>query len=462
MGGGDFAGAKSGTHTAAKNRPFRVCVHTLGCRVNQSESAMYADYFKGAGFEVVEDGTPADLMLVNSCALTEFAEAKTRRAIKFFRKRNPSARVYVTGCYAQTNPSELLKIGVDGVVSNAQKRSAAQAAADDFMAALSGKARQAAAVSGETSFEAEREKLKNPDLSDLGFFGVSKISDRVSLKIQDGCDNACAYCIIPRARGLPRSRGVDEILSDAKNLAMRGAREITLTGINMAKFSGSLADLIERISEIPEILRIGMGSLEPPLAEVERLCALMNAEGSKLAKHFHVSLQSACDKTLKNMRRKYSVEEFFGMVDFIKGKNPRISVGTDVICGFPEETHGDFLECRNRIEKSALSFLHVFTFSARKGTLAASRPQIPLAERRARSDDLRLLGARIGAKFYETLVGSEDFALLENRLNTGEYMARLSNFVQVRVRNLPLGMKNEMVKVRVLPAKNGVFCAEPV
>lgn len=442
-----------------KSASFRVCIFTLGCRVNQSESDMFADYFRTQNFEVVDEKSEADLMLVNSCALTEFAEAKTRRAIKFFKKRNPQARVYVTGCYAQTSPESLRKVGVDLVISNVQKKNTARIACDDFLLTISGRSSNFSSQNF-TSFEVELSATSNADLKDLGFLHSHTLSDRINLKIQDGCDNACAYCIIPRARGLPRSRDFADIIQDAKNLANRGVREIILTGINMSKFSGSIADLVEEISKIPEIYRIGLGSLEPPVKEVERLCELMSLPEAKLAKHFHISLQSACDKTLQNMRRKYSVKDFFEMLDFIKSKNPKISVGTDIICGFPEETDEDFFETKSTLENSQLSFIHVFTFSARKGTLAALKKPLPLPVRKARSDELRLVAKNLSDKFYNSLVGSEEFALLENRLPSGDYLAHTSNYMQVRIANLTGGLKNTMKKVRILPQKDGQYFAE--
>ena len=274
---------------------IRAKVFTLGCRVNQSESAMIEDALVAQGAVLAGDSDGADLLIVNSCALTEIAEAKTRRAIKNFKRKNPAAKVCVTGCYAQTNPEALLDFGVDKIVSNADKNRAAKLALELFFRLEKSALCRFDKSRLFTSFEAEAKALAKSDFPDSGFVGDFAISDRMNLKIQDGCDNACAYCIIPRARGLPRSRKIADIVNDANNLVSRGAREIILTGINISKFDGSLADLIEELSRIKELLRIGIGSLEPPVKDLDRLVKIMSQSGSKLAKHFHVSLQSASD-----------------------------------------------------------------------------------------------------------------------------------------------------------------------
>lgn len=426
---------------------IRAKVFTLGCRVNQSESAMIEDALVAEGAVLAGDSDGADLLIVNSCALTEIAEAKTRRAIKNFKRKNPAAKVCVTGCYAQTNPEALLDFGVDKVVSNADKNRAAKLALELFLRPEKSALCRFDKSRLFSSFEAEAKALAKSDFPDSGFVGDFAISDRMNLKIQDGCDNACAYCIIPRARGLPRSRKIADIVNDAKNLVSRGAREIILTGINISKFDGSLADLVEELSRIKELLRIGIGSLEPPVKDLDRLVKIMSQSGSKLAKHFHVSLQSASDKVLKNMRRNYGVADFFDMLNFIKSEDSDISVGTDVICGFPDESEEDFEETLRNIEQSKLSFLHVFTYSPRPRTLAALKRQIPFAIRRARADRLRLVGEELNRRFFESQIGKIREVLLENQLSSGDYLGYTENYLQVAVNISEPGLKNTLRKV---------------
>ena len=222
-----------------------------------------------------------------------------------------------------------------------------------------------------------------------------------------------------------------------------------------------MADLTDELSAIKGLKRIGLGSIEPPVKELEKLCARMSDSSHKLARHFHISLQSACDKTLKSMRRKYSVGEFFGMLDFIKSAVENIGVGTDVICGFPGETEDDFLETFENIKNSRLNFLHVFTFSPRPKTLAFAMPQIPLPLRRSRADKLRGLGAELKRKFFAEQEGKEELVLLENQIPGGFYLGHASNYIQTAVKIKEGGLKNRMCRVKLgKPLGSGRINAE--
>lgn len=412
-------------------------VFTLGCRVNQAESAMIEDALRAAGFTVVSKNENANLVVVNSCALTEFAESKTRRAIKSFKKNH--AFVCATGCLAQTNSASLIKSGADSVISNVEKFELVEILLSDFF-------KPSCRVQA-NSFEGE---LKHAKLSDLKYSGNFPISDRMNLKIQDGCDNACAYCIIPRARGLPKSRSIKDIVADAKNLVSRGAREIILTGINMSKFDASLVDLVDELNAIPELLRIALGSLEPPVPSLEPLAQRMADSGHKLAKHFHISLQSASDKILADMRRKYSVGEFFDALKTIKNIDSEIAIGSDVICGFPTETEADFEETCKNIKASELSFLHVFTYSPRPNTLAEKMPTLPLQIRKERADRLRIIANSLSDKFFEQMRGKIFNLLLENQISNGDYLGYTENYIQCAVKINEEGFKNKMAQVKIL------------
>ena len=418
----------------------RAYLHTLGCRVNQSESAMFADALANAGFEILETNDCADLIILNSCALTEFAEAKTRRALKNFKKKNPKVFVCATGCYAQTNAESLHNAGADCVISNLEKGTLVELLLSDYY--------KGGCFVEKNSFEGERSLCKRI-AADVGFSGVDELSDRMNLKIQDGCDNACAYCIIPRARGLPRSRKISDIIADARNLVSRGVREIVLTGINMSKFDSSIVGLCDRLNDIADLRRIAIGSLEPPVRELEKLAQRMSDGGHKLAKHFHISLQSASDNVLKAMRRKYSVAEFLDAIKIVKEIDSSIAIGTDIICGFPTETEEDFEETLRNVENSGLSFLHVFTYSARPNTLAAQMKAPPLAERKARADKLRVLGEELRCDFLKSRVGQRAEVLLENRLKTGEYLGYTENYIPCEIAIPQAGLKNRMAEVSI-------------
>lgn len=429
----DFAGAR------------RAAVFALGCRVNHSEAAMMADELERAGWRPVSFSDSAPLLILNSCALTEFAEAKTRRAIKAFKRRNPGARVCAAGCYAQTSPGALAAAGADIVVPNTEKAAAVRIALDMMEGRdVSRFAPEPACGGGLGAFRAGGGVEPDP-----GFSAGFPVLDRMGLKIQDGCDNACAYCIIPRARGGPRSRTFSEIMRDAENLVSRGVREITLTGINMSKFDGSLAALADALDGIDGLYRVSLGSLEPPVPEFEALVERMADPSHKLARHFHISLQSASDTVLRRMRRSYSVSDFFSAVDFAKGADAGIGIGTDIICGFPGEGEAEFGETLRNISSSGLSFLHVFTYSPRPGTAAAREKPEALSVRKARADRLRREGRALLSRFIASLEGAEDDMLLEKPGPGGVYPGYLSNYVPARVEIPEKGLRNALARVRV-------------
>ena len=268
--------------------PLKIAIYNLGCRVNAYESFALADIARARGLEVVPWGEKADFAVVNSCALTVLAQAKTRQAIRNFARANPDSPIAVTGCYAQIAPGEVGKISNVKIVAGNPSKSGV---IDMLLSAAgAGNAEKSAPATGEFS------------VSDCGF-----IDDRVNLKIQDGCDNCCSYCVIPQARGRPRSRSFGEIIEDAKNLAARGAREITLTGINITKFStpdGGLVELVDALDKIGGLSRIRIGSIEPQDMPVDALLERAADDSHKLQPHFHVCAQSLCDRVLKAMRRK--------------------------------------------------------------------------------------------------------------------------------------------------------------
>ena len=336
--------------------PLKIAIYNLGCRVNAYESFALADIARARGLEVVPWGEKADFAVVNSCALTVLAQAKTRQAIRIFARANPDSPIAVTGCYAQIAPGEVGKISNVKIVAGNPSKSGV---IDMLLSAAgAGNAEKTEPATGEFS------------VSECGF-----IDDRVNLKIQDGCDNCCSYCVIPRARGRPRSRGFGEILEDAKNLAARGAREITLTGINITKFSapeGGLVELVDALDEIGGLSRIRIGSIEPQDMPIDALLERAADNSHKLQPHFHVCAQSLCDRVLKAMRRKNTAAEFLEFVRKAKDKCADISIGADIICGHPFERDCDYLETKEAMLSSGLSYAHVFTFSPRPLWLRAS------------------------------------------------------------------------------------------
>ena len=321
--------------------PLKIAIYNLGCRVNAYESFALADIARARGLEVVPWGEKADFAVVNSCALTVLAQAKTRQAIRNFARANPDSPIAVTGCYAQIAPGEVGKISNVKIVAGNPSKSGV---IDMLLSAAgAGNAEKSAPATGEFS------------VSDCGF-----IDDRVNLKIQDGCDNCCSYCVIPQARGRPRSRSFGEIIEDAKNLAARGAREITLTGINITKFStpdGGLVELVDALDKIGGLSRIRIGSIEPQDMPVDALLERAADDSHKLQPHFHVCAQSLCNRVLKAMRRKNTAAEFLEFVRKAKDKCADISIGADIICGHPFERDCDYLETKEAMQRSLMNEL---------------------------------------------------------------------------------------------------------
>lgn len=551
----------------------KISICTLGCRVNAYESLAIADAARARGLTVVEWGEPSDYAVVNSCALTVLAQAKTRQAIRIFARKNPNSPIAVTGCYAQTAPDDIAKLpNVKLIAGNAKKadvvsilldsadsaggnseakseelrgaRDGALASADgfsdgvdaaserenlrefsssssDFAADLpveSGirTAREASAMhdfppardiektsaanqnifsfdsvseyeSGYIAPKKNRAKNRTSAparefagdsansmrqspprlpapvrqfarlgddsafaLSDTGF-----IDDRVNLKIQDGCDNCCSYCIIPRARGLPRSRTLGDIVADAKKLVSRGAREIVLTGINITKFASpdgaGLVEVVDALDSIDGLLRLRLGSIEPQDMPVEALLERAADASHKLQPHFHVSAQSLCDRVLRAMRRKNTAAEFLAFVARAREVCPDISIGADIICGHPFERDCDYLETKSAMVSSGLSYAHVFTFSPRPKTPAAlmSADTPPPEVRRARSDDLRIAAAQMHEKFMRSQLGKIRPILLEKMYPDGKYLAHTDNYIKLSVSGLGVGLKNTPASARL-------------
>ncbi len=411
------------------SKTLAIC--TLGCRVNAFESACIADKARMAGFEVVDWHSSADIGIVNSCALTTLAEAKTRQQIRIFAKKNPRCKIAVTGCYAHTSPDDVKLENVEWVVDNKSKG----AIIDIIVSALGG-----------TSCNA-------PDSADLASIGDVPLSDRMNLKIQDGCDNFCSYCIIPRARGLPRSLDFNKIVADAENLVSRGVRELVLTGINIAKFStaqGGMLELVDRLNEISGLYRLRLGSIEPPLVQLDGILERAQDASHKLMPHLHISAQSLSDVVLERMRRKYLARDFLAMVEKCVEKCPDISIGGDIICGHPAETRAEFEVTKNALINSPVAYMHVFTFSPRPKTLAwTMKDVVPANERKARADELREVVNDIRARFVASQVGKMRSVLFEHQLSPETYFAHTDNYIPTIINCSAPNMKNTLIDVRL-------------
>lgn len=355
----------------------KLHIHTFGCKVNQYESQALAESFLKQGFELTADLASADLLVVNSCTVTGEADRQCRQLLRRALRRKPGLEMIVTGCYAQNSPEEILK--------------------DLPSAKIIGK----------------DELLKGGRLISR-FEGHS----RAFVKIQDGCDAFCSYCIVPYVRNKMISRPEFDILEEIKALAANGYPEIVLTGVRLGRYSGGLERLIEKILETEGRFRVRLSSIE--LKEITGgLLELMKKYPSRICRHLHIPLQSGSDKILKAMRRPYTTGEFAGKMEQILGLMPDIGITTDVITGFPGETDKDFEDTREFLSTSGFSRLHVFRYSKRAGTLAAGlKDPVPQETAKHRSASLRKLDAALQEKYWKGFIGQARPAVAEGANNT--------------------------------------------
>lgn len=391
---------------------------TMGCKTNFYESQAMAELFRQKGFEIVESGA-ADVFVINTCAVTSIGAQKSRQQISRAKRKNPDAIIAVVGCLAQTDTQAIEKIGVDVVVGNDGKEKLPEL----VQKALDGK--------------------KTIDCGDIMKVRVfeelcpTSIQSRIraNVKIEDGCDNFCAYCIIPYARGPVRSRAMDKIIEEVTLLAENGYTEIVLTGIHIGSYGKDLkngtglVDVIEAVCRVEGIKRVRLGSVEPPTITeefVERISKLSN-----LCPHFHLSLQSGCTETLARMRRRYTADEYRVAVELLRSKIPDVSITTDVIVGFPGETDEEFDKSFEFCKSIGFMQMHIFKYSVRKGTAAADFDnQIPEPVKEERSQRMIALGDRMKAEFYNSYLGREIEVLAEQKTRDGRYHATAANYME--------------------------------
>lgn len=386
----------------------KAALHNLGCKVNSYETEAMQQLLENAGYEIVPFAEGADVYIINTCSVTNIADRKSRQMLHRAKKMNPSAVVIAAGCYVQAAGEELKKDeAVDLVIGN-NKKTELVSILEDFFA-------QNKVTEEETvidiSHTAEYENLS-----------ISRIGDhtRAFVKVQDGCNQFCSYCIIPYTRGRVRSRKPQEVVEEITRLAALGYEEAVLTGIHLSSYGMDfpaeerigLLELIVKVHEIPEIKRIRLGSLEPRIITEEFAAALAGME--KICPHFHLSLQSGCDATLKRMNRRYNTKEYLTGCELLRRafKNPAIT--TDIIVGFPGETDAEFETTREYLKKLQFYEMHVFKYSVRNGTRAADMPdQIPEPVKTKRSGELLALEREMSLSYRESHLGSQTEVLME-------------------------------------------------
>ncbi|MFQ5512654.1 MAG: tRNA (N(6)-L-threonylcarbamoyladenosine(37)-C(2))-methylthiotransferase MtaB, partial [Candidatus Krumholzibacteriia bacterium] len=421
-------------HTGGPAR-YKVAFDTLGCRLNQAETALMTRQFLDRGYEWVEKSDEADLCVIHTCSLTSHATSKCRRLLRSIIRRNPDACVAAVGCYAQTDAEELSRIeGVDYIVGTSEKMRLAEIIPYPVKLPEPVVVRRKAA----------RRHFK------VAGAGLYPLHTRANLKVQEGCDFVCSFCIIPKGRGPARSRDFDDILREARVLVSEGHRELIITGVNVGTYKDrgrTLADLVAALEDVDGLERIRMSSIEPTTIEPRILRRMM--DGSKFCPYLHVPLQSGDDGIVEKMRRKYSVREYVEFMQDVVARVPNAGLGTDVIVGFPGEDERAFANTCRVVEEIPFNNVHVFSFSARAGTGAHRMDgRVPGDVVAARSRALHELAAGKKRAFYEMQVGRTLQVLFEQRQSDGRWVGFTDNYVKVAVES-PHDLANRFGSVRV-------------
>ena len=441
-----------------------VAFHTLGCKVNTYETEAMQQLMEAAGYSCVEFGERADVYIINTCSVTNIADRKSRQMLHRARKMNEDAIVVAAGCYVESAKNKIDEdLSIDIIVGNNNK--------NDIVNIIN---------------EYLQDKIKNKFIIDINKeteyeeFNISKINDhtRAFIKVQDGCNQFCSYCIIPFTRGRVRSRKMENIIDEVKSLSASGYKEIVLTGIHLSSYGVDFLDesynkrmekltqteesdeefvtknellcLIENIANIDGIERVRIGSLEPRIIQENFIKSLSKID--KFCPHFHLSLQSGCDKTLKSMNRKYTADEFYEGVKLIRKYFDSPAITTDIIVGFPGETNTDFEESKAFVEKVRFYETHIFPYSIREGTKAANMPQVDGNEKVRRANILNEINLNNQKEFRALRIGKEDELLCEEIfIKDGiEYFTGYTKeYVKVAVLNSDL-KTNDIVSGRIV------------
>lgn len=423
----------------------RVALHTLGCKLNYAETSTIGMQFLSRGFLIVEWGEPADVVVLNTCSVTERADRECRQLIRRALRGAGDPYVIVTGCYAQLEPEEIASIeGVDLVLGTAEKFDLFRYADGEF----------------------RKESAPRVHISDSGaidqfgpaFTTAAGGRTRAFLKIQDGCDYHCSFCTIPLARGRSRSQEKELCVSQARDLVDRGYKEIVLTGVNVGDYGttsgSSLLGLLRDLVRIDGLARVRVSSIEPNLLTRE-LVEFIAGE-AVMCRHFHIPLQSGSDRILRAMRRRYTTAAYCDLLRFIHDLLPDAGVGVDVIVGFPGETDKDFDATYSFLRENPLSYLHVFTYSERPHTSAASMgTPVPPAVRQRRNEILRSLSQRKRRAFCESMVGRVLPVLMEGDCDGGLRFGFTDNYIRVGV-PIDLADQNTLVPVRLDVIERGM------
>lgn len=403
---------------------MKVYFHTLGCRVNQYETDAVRELFIREGYDITFSPEDADIHVVNTCTVTSEADRKSRQCLRKMRRYSSSSIVIAMGCSVEMTEG---LVEADIFVGTKDKNQVIEKLKEYL---ISGKSQR-------NEIHGRPIVTKTDSYHDFGTV-ISPEGTRAYIKIEDGCNKFCSYCIIPYARGRVSSRPRESILSEVKELALQGYKEVVLTGIHICSYGAdvgedvmSLLEIIKLIENIDGISRIRLGSLEPMSLTDEFIEGLKSIK--KLCPHFHLSLQSGSSQTLKRMNRDYLPADYSKKVELLRESFPNLSLTTDVICGFPGETEEEFTETKDFIRSMGFTKVHVFPFSERKGTKAASMPQVPMSIRRKRAKELINISNLNEVEYSRSFIGQKVEVLLEKEVSPHTFSGYTREYVEARV-----------------------------
>ena len=415
----------------------KIAFITLGCKVNLYDTEAMAELFTEKGYEVVDFEEYADVYLINTCTVTNLGDKKSRQMIRRAKRINPNSVVVATGCYAQVASEEVTKIEGINIVIGTKNRSEIVETVENYVAE-NGVVNNVSDIMGEKEFEPLQ---------------ISRLTNRTRayIKIQEGCNRYCTYCIIPYARGPIRSRKPEEVIEEVKKLAENGFKEVVLTGIHVASYgldlgNITLADIIEKVHSVDGIERIRFSSMEP-LAIDDEFVARMS-KLPKVCDHYHLSLQSGCNRTLKRMNRKYNAEQYAEACERLRNAFPNVAITTDIIVGFPDETEEDFKESLAFAERMKLDKIHTFPYSPKKGTPAAKmKNQISGDIKSQRSKEMIALSDKMNIDFLNNNIGKTVPVLFEDMEN-GFWQGHTTNYIKVLAKS-DENLNNKIVDVKL-------------
>ena len=452
----------------------KVAFHTLGCKLNFSETSTIGQQFLKHGFSIVDEKEKADVFVINTCTVTDNADRECRQIVRRALRNNPNSFIVVTGCYAQLRPDEIAKIdGVDAVLGSNEKF--------NLFSYLENFEKK------ELSCIYPPPRIYVSPIENLDSFNPSYSTDadnrtRAFFKIQDGCDYKCSFCTIPLARGKSRSASPEEVISEFKQLLKAGYKEIILTGVNVGDYGSTLFrdhdrnldqeheqdhekeidlySLLKMMLKVEGDYRIRISSIEPNLLTDEILDLTANDE--RMCNHFHIPLQSGSREILKLMQRRYRIEDYQNLIYKAVNRIADLGIGVDVIVGFPGETEENFIETYNFLKDLPISYLHVFTYSERPETKAIEMANsVDPVERKHRSNMLRILSAKKKHEFYQKMVGKELSVLFEHENHNGLMKGFSSNYVRVK-HSFDHELINKFVKVKIKEVDENICTTENI